>query len=178
MLSKLRAAVVLRSSSRVEQDPGTPERRASHEAASSRRSSGRSSGRSSSWSRLSPHAILSRSRSDSGRLGSDSEGAVATSRKALFSPQGLFSRSRSASGLESAEDKPVEGQQEPVHGSAELLAPVLAAGSSRASFGASLPPLSQRSSASGAALGAALPPIGAKQARLVEALAYLLEPLV
>ena len=178
MLSKLRAAVVLRSSSRVEQDPGTPERRASHEAASSRRSSGRSSGRSSSWSRLSPHAILSRSRSDSGRLGSDSEGAVSTSRKALFSPQGLFSRSRSASGLESAEDKPVEGQQEPVHGSAELLAPVLAAGSSRASFGASLPPLSQRSSASGAALGAALPPIGAKQARLVEALAYLLEPLV
>ena len=103
---------------------------------------------------------------------------MSTSRKALFSPQGLFSRSRSASGLEGAEDKPVEGQQEPVHGSAELLAPVLAAGSSRASFGASLPPLSQRSSASGAALGAALPPIGAKQARLVEALAYLLEPLV
>ena len=84
MLSKLRAAVVLRSSSRVEQDPGTPERRASHEDASSRRSSGRSSGRSSSWSRLSPHAILSRSRSDSGRLGSDSEGGVSTSRKALF----------------------------------------------------------------------------------------------
>lgn len=165
MLSKLRAAVVLRSSSsRVEQDPGTPERRASHEATSSRRSSSRSSGRSSSWSRLSPHAILSRSRSDSGRPGSDSEGVVSTSRKALFSPQGLFSRSRSASGVEGAEDKPVEGPQEPVHGSVELLAPVQA--ESRASFGAALPPLSRVASASGAGLGAALPPIGAKQARL------------
>ena len=110
----------------------------------------------------------------------DPESTVSGSRKALFSPQGLFSRSKSIGGKaasESAKDKPAERQQEPVHGSAELLVPVQAERS--ASFGAALPPLGGRvASMSGAALGTALPPIAAKQARLLEALTYLLESLV
>eukprot|EP00964_Phaeocystis_antarctica_P154666 scaffold123493_cov30-Phaeocystis_antarctica.AAC.1 len=60
MLAKLRAAVFVRSSSRVEHHPGTPERRASSENVGS-------SSRRNSWALLSPHVILSRSKSFSGR---------------------------------------------------------------------------------------------------------------